>query len=96
MVSLHFQAPACDWGGFRVYPYVREYHAYLRERECKNQPRPDYMDKVQTEVNQEHRATLIDWLFTFVREYDLMPSTLYQCIDLIDRSLSKFVVRKDE
>jgi cyclin A len=52
---------------------------------------------VQGEGLTSHmRAILVDWLVTVACEYELMPSTLYQCIDLIDRSLSCFLVPKDE
>lgn len=38
------------------------------------------------------RAILVDWLVEVCAVYKLMPSTLYQCVDLVDRSLSRFTV----
>ena len=82
----------------RLNPYGREYHTYLRERENvkRERPRTDYLVKVQKDVVQDMRTMLVDWLITVTSECELMPSTLYHCVDLVDRSLSRFPVHKDE
>ncbi|TFJ84817.1 hypothetical protein NSK_003849 [Nannochloropsis salina CCMP1776] len=83
----------------RLASYSRDYFAYLREREREQQdrPLPDYMSRIQGgALTQDMRALLVDWLVTVCEECELMPSTLYHCVELIDRALSKLQVPKEQ
>lgn len=80
----------------RVQGYTREYHTYLRGREVDEQPRHDYLDRVQRGVTRQMRTILVGWLYEVALEYDLMPSTLYMCISLVDRGLSRLPFHKDQ
>lgn len=79
-----------DVTDFRV--YAKQYYQNLRERESLNQPRPDCLEAVQKDIKPKMRRVLVDWLIGVADEYKLMPSTLYLCVDLVDRSLSSVVV----
>eukprot|EP00501_MAST-03F_sp_TOSAG23-6_P001698 GSMAST32.ASY1.ANO1.1769.1 assembled CDS len=42
------------------------------------------------------RSILVDWLVEVAEEYNLLPATLYLCVNLIDRSLSTFRISRKE
>lgn len=50
--------------------------------------------KRQTEINENVRAILIDWVVSVHSKFKLWPETLYLTVNLIDRYLSIFVVPK--
>jgi cyclin A len=79
----------------RVQGYMREYHTYLRHREAQGQPTHDYLDRVQSGVTRHMRTILVSWLYEVAHEYDLMPSTLYMTVNLLDRALSALPFHKD-
>ena len=57
----------------------------------------DYLARVQCgALTQDMRALLVDWLVTVCEECELMPSTLYHCVELVDRALSKKNVAKEQ
>lgn len=83
----------------RLETYSRDYFTYLREREREQQdrPSPEYLARVQgSTLTQDMRALLVDWLVTVTVECELMPSTLYHCVELVDRALSKLRVPKEQ
>lgn len=51
-------------------------------------PLPDYVQKVQRDVNANMRGVLVDWLVEVAEEYKLVSDTLYFCVAYIDRFLS--------
>lgn len=49
---------------------------------------PDYIEKVQRDVNPNMRGILVDWLAEVSEEYKLCSDTLFMSISYIDRFLS--------
>lgn len=64
---------------------------YMRKLEELYKPDPYYMDK-QPELRWSFRGTLIDWIVQVHEKFQLLPETLYLCINIIDRYLCKKVV----
>ena len=62
-----------------------------RAKESSSSVRPIYLAK-QTRVNARHRTILVDWLVDAHRVFRLLPETLYLCINLLDRYLSRVEV----
>ena len=62
--------------------------------EVKRRPLPDYIEKVQKDVNANMRGILVDWLVEVAEEYKLLSDTLYLSISYIDRFLSANVLNK--
>ncbi|GFP89208.1 cyclin-a1-1 [Phtheirospermum japonicum] len=52
-------------------------------------PATNFMEMVQKDINASMRAILIDWLVEVVKEYRLVPDTLYLTVNYIDRYLSR-------
>lgn len=50
---------------------------------------PRYMDDVQTDINAKMRGILIDWLYTVKVSYNIQDDTIFMCINIVDRYLSK-------
>lgn len=55
---------------------------------------PDYMVKIQKEVNANMRGVLVDWLVEVAEEYNLLSDTLHLSISYVDRFLSVNAVSK--
>ncbi|KAK9501562.1 hypothetical protein O3M35_012265 [Rhynocoris fuscipes] len=69
---------------FLVPEYAENIYNYLRELELK------YRIKkwpFNSNVNEQMRATLIDWLVEIHLEYDLLQETLHLAVSLVDRYL---------
>ncbi|KHN21404.1 Cyclin-A3-4 [Glycine soja] len=58
------------------------------EVDPSKRPLPDYVQKVQRDVNANMRGVLVDWLVEVAEEYKLVSDTLYFCVAYIDRFLS--------
>ncbi|XP_058725135.1 putative cyclin-A3-1 [Vicia villosa] len=71
-------------------PYVSDIHDYLRNLEVdpSKRPLPDYIQKVQRDINANMRGVLVDWLVEVAEEYKLVSDTLYFSVSYIDRFLS--------
>ncbi|XP_029126017.1 cyclin-A3-4 isoform X1 [Cajanus cajan] len=71
-------------------PYASDILEYLRslEMDFRKRPLPDYIQKIQRDVNSSMRSVLVDWLVEVAEEYKLVSDTLYLCIAYIDRFLS--------
>ncbi|KAK7321658.1 hypothetical protein VNO77_32510 [Canavalia gladiata] len=71
-------------------PYVSDIYEYLRRMEVvpSKRPLPDYIQKVQRDVNANMRGILVDWLVEVAEEHKLVSDTLYFCVSYIDRYLS--------
>jgi len=54
-------------------------------------PNPYYMDN-QTEVQWSMRSVLMDWLVQVHHRFNLLPETLFLCVNYVDRFLSCKVV----
>ncbi|CAN0879512.1 CYCA1-1 [Linum grandiflorum] len=69
-------------------------YKHLRESETRRRPATDFMERIQTDINANMRAILIDWLVEVVEEYRLVPDTLYLTVNYIDRYLSGNVIKR--
>ncbi len=56
--------------------------------------KPDYMERVQHDINHTMRSILVDWLIEVAEEYNLSSQTLFLTINYIDRMLSKVAVSR--
>jgi hypothetical protein len=74
-----------------VAEYGEEIFEYMREKEIKMLPNAHYMDN-QHEIQWTMRAVLMDWLIQVHHRFNLLPETLYLCVNYIDRFLSCKVV----
>ncbi|KAI1736510.1 cyclin-like protein [Xylaria scruposa] len=74
--------------------YANEIFEYLRDLECKSIPNPQYMDH-QDDLTWRTRGILIDWLIEVHTRFHLLPETLFLCINIVDRFLSKKIVQLD-
>lgn len=52
--------------------------------------------KRQSEVNENVRAILVDWLINVHAKFKLLPETLYITVNLIDRYMSMFPVKRKQ
>ncbi|CAI1892805.1 hypothetical protein SEUBUCD650_0D00930 [Saccharomyces eubayanus] len=68
-----------------------EIFLYMKQLEESYKPDPYYMDR-QPELRWSFRSTLIDWIVQVHEKFQLLPETLYLCINIIDRYLCKEVV----
>ena len=80
---------------YHVSEYCAEIQQHMQTSERETQPDPSYM-KRQTQVNENVRAILVDWLINVHAKFKLLPETLFLTINLVDRYLSLVVVKKDQ
>ena len=69
--------------------YLDEIYFHLRAIEKKDLPLENYMALKQTDINEKMRIILINWLIEVHFKFHLLSETLYICINIIDRYLSK-------
>jgi len=69
--------------------YLDEIYFHLRSIEKKDLPLENYMALKQTDINEKMRLILINWLIEVHFKFHLLSETLYICISIIDRYLSK-------
>ena len=69
--------------------YLDEIYFHLRSIEKKDLPLENYMALKQTDINEKMRIILINWLIEVHFKFHLLSETLYICINIIDRYLSK-------
>lgn len=50
----------------------------------------------QSDINAKMRAILVDWLVEVHMKFRLVPETLFQCINIIDRYCSQVKVRRSK
>jgi G2/mitotic-specific cyclin 3/4 len=74
-----------------VAEYGEEIFQYMRTMEVKMLPNENYMDN-QHEIQWSMRAVLMDWLIQVHHRFNLLPETLFLCVNYIDRFLSCKVV----
>lgn len=73
---------------FSALEFSEDIYNYMRDREIKVRPKPNYMAK-QKDINSEMRTILVDWLSDVVSEYDMQQETLHLAVSLVDRTLSR-------
>ncbi|CAI7922824.1 unnamed protein product, partial [Closterium sp. NIES-54] len=76
--------------------YVADIYGHLRAAEQRSQPRADYMEAVQKDVNSGMRTVLVDWLVEVAEEYKLVPDTLYLTCAYLDSFLSAHTVSRSQ
>ncbi|KAI9500508.1 B-type cyclin [Coemansia spiralis] len=60
---------------------------YMRELEVQLMPNPQYITQ-QPALTWSTRAILVEWLVQVHQRFNLLPETLYLCINFVDRFLS--------
>ncbi|KAF3324303.1 cyclin-A2-1-like protein [Carex littledalei] len=68
--------------------YASDIYNNFRANELIGRPSSDFLEILQTDVTQNKRAVLMDWLVEVCEEYSLVPDTLFLTVHLIDRFLS--------
>ena len=69
--------------------YLDEIYSYLKTIEKKELPLENYITKKQTDINEKMRLILINWIIEVHFKFHLLSETLFICINIIDRYLSK-------
>jgi len=69
--------------------YVTDIFQRLFDAERITKASPSYMTDEQDEINSTMRAILVNWLVGVQVKFRLQPETLYLCVNIIDRYLSK-------
>ena len=91
--------PAADDGHFGgcSAAYMRQYFAYLWEADDKADHRPNRnrRRKPQDHVTVDMRHCLVDWLVDICDEFKLSNSSLFLCVNLLDRVLDVLEVRRE-
>ena len=67
----------------------------LDEKQLKYKPRFGYMD-IQSDINEQMRAILIDWLIEVHYRYRLKNETLFQTVWIIDTYLSYHQIKREK
>lgn len=72
--------------------FVDEYQEEIWETLINEQnsfmPNPNYMNEIQTDINDKMRLILLDWIIEVHLKYKLKPETFYLAVSIIDRYLS--------
>ncbi|KAI8873232.1 hypothetical protein GQ42DRAFT_166416 [Ramicandelaber brevisporus] len=71
--------------------YADEIFNYMNELELDLLPNANYMDR-QTEIEWSMRGVLVDWLIQVHSRFNMLPETLFLCVNYVDRFLSCKVV----
>ncbi|KAH0698918.1 hypothetical protein KY284_013133 [Solanum tuberosum] len=75
--------------------YVGDLYAYYRKMEVYSCVSPNYMEQ-QSEINDNMRGVLIDWIIEVHDKFELKEETLFLTVNLLDRFLEKQVVAKNK
>ncbi|KAK4694227.1 G2/mitotic-specific cyclin 3/4, partial [Lecanoromycetidae sp. Uapishka_2] len=79
------------WDTTMVAEYGEEIFGYMKDLEIKMLPNAHYMDN-QAEIQWSMRSVLMDWIVQVHHRFNLLPETLFLCVNYIDRFLSCKVV----
>eukprot|EP00803_Ostreobium_quekettii_P005195 evm.model.scf_1397.4 EVM.evm.TU.scf_1397.4 scf_1397:33318-35465(-) len=97
-VSMGSPLPDIDGGDggdpLQCSAYARAIFEHYMAVEGAVRAGPGYMKAVQTEINGKMRAVLVDWIVEVHLKFKLMPETLYLCVNLIDRYLTRVQVAR--
>ena len=69
--------------------YLDEIYLHLKSVEKNNLPIENYMGIRQTDINEKMRIILVNWIIEVHFKFHLLSETLFICINIIDRYLSK-------
>lgn len=75
------------WDASMVLEYSEDIFRHLRVMELRLLPNKGYMAH-QKELNWTFRTVLIDWLVKIHFRFNLLPETLFLCVNYVDRFLS--------
>ncbi|KAJ2550609.1 B-type cyclin [Coemansia sp. RSA 1933] len=67
--------------------YSDDIFGYMRELEVQQMPDPNYIAR-QPMLSWPTRAVLVEWLVQVHHRFNLLPESLYLCINFVDRFLS--------
>jgi len=84
----------CALDCFAVATYAQDIFCYYRQREKKFQIKK-YIE-TQTEINENMRAILVDWMVEVQESFELNHETLYLAVKLVDLYLSKATIGRDD
>ena len=56
---------------------------------------PNYMN-TQAKISEKIRSLLMDWLIQAHYNFKLLPESLFLTVNIIDRFMSKYAVKKDD
>mmetsp|Transcript_4850 Transcript_4850/g.7563 ORF Transcript_4850/g.7563 Transcript_4850/m.7563 type:complete len:395 (+) Transcript_4850:152-1336(+) len=76
--------------------YINEIYSYLLSLEKQHSVSFNYMQTVQTDINEKMRSILIDWLVEVHLKFKLVPETLFLTVNLLDRYLSLVPVQRSK
>lgn len=79
----------------QVAELAAEITEHFRSVEAKYMAAANYMEK-QTDISHTMRTILIDWLVDVHHKFKFQPETLYLCINIIDRFLSRKAVARNK
>ena len=69
--------------------YLEDIYLHLKSIEKKNLPIENYMTVRQTDINEKMRIILVNWIIEVHFKFHLLSETLFMCINIIDRYLSR-------
>mmetsp|Transcript_8990 Transcript_8990/g.33159 ORF Transcript_8990/g.33159 Transcript_8990/m.33159 type:complete len:593 (-) Transcript_8990:304-2082(-) len=75
--------------------YTSHIIALMRHKEHQKRPSPTYLDGLQTDINQQMRSILVDWLVDVSQEFQLENTTIHLAVNYTDRFLSLNRVTRD-
>lgn len=75
------------WDPSMVLEYSEDIFRHIRVMELRLLPEKGYMSH-QKELSWEMRGVLVDWLVKVHYRFNLLPETLFLCVNYIDRFLS--------
>jgi len=75
--------------------YSDEYFLFIQKTETEKIPN-NYFASFQLDIKPKMRAILIDWLVEVVEQYRLHSSTLFLCVNLVDRALNYLKVPRQK
>jgi len=76
--------------------YAEDIYHHLLDAEEIHSPSPSYMERVQSDINQQMRGILVDWLVEVAEEYRLHSDTLFLSVLYTDKALSIFSVPRSQ
>jgi G2/mitotic-specific cyclin-B, other len=68
---------------------------FARTHQDLTRPHPYMASEKQPELNSSMRAILVDWLVEVHMKFRLLPETLYLCVNILDRYLSREGVNRN-
>ncbi|KAJ2778906.1 B-type cyclin [Coemansia interrupta] len=83
----HFEADVDPLDQSLVPEFSDDIFGYMRELEVTLMPDPNYI-KRQPALTWSTRTILVEWLVQVHKQFNLLPETLYLCINFVDRFLS--------